>query len=74
MVRRKGRRREYITAGLCFFGRADERSAKFHCKGMHFKGELKTNKVLSALTTKSDRGSRRKVVYTYYHNILRFFN
>lgn len=52
MVRRRGRRRrEYITAGLCFFGRADERSAEFHCKGMHFKGEFKTNKVLSALTT-----------------------
>lgn len=56
--------------GLCFFGRVDKRSTEFHCKGMHFKGEFKTNKILSALTTKLEGGVAERystpVTITYY--------
>lgn len=72
---KEGRTRKEVYYGWSLlFQRADQRSTKFHCKGMHFKGEFKTNKILSALTTKLKRGSSRIILCTYYCNILWHFN
>lgn len=68
------KRKEVYYGWSLLFQRADERSTKFHCKGMHFKGEFKTNKILSELTTKLKGGSSRIRLRTYSHNILWLFN
>lgn len=63
------KRKEVYYGWSLLFQRADERSTKFHCKGMHFKGEFKTSKILSALTTKLKRRSSRIILCIYYCNI-----
>lgn len=63
------KRKEVYYGWSLLFQRADERSTKFHCEGMHFKGQFKTNKILSALTTELKGGSSRIILCTYYQNM-----
>lgn len=69
-MRRGARGRKYYYGWSLLFQRTDERSTKFHCKGMHFKGEFKTSKILSALSTELKGGVAElysvPITITYY--------